>query len=753
MTTRALVAVLLLSASLAAQPEVPATPAGRVLGAWLAAFNSGDAATIREFDSTYRRDTPPLERTLGLRERTGGFALLRIEKSEPTTIVALLQEKESDTIARLEVSVTADEPPRIVRSPLRVVTRPDDLAIPRMPEANALAALATRVDELAARDRFSGVVLVARNGKVLLQKTAGLADREARTPVTADTRFRIGSMNKMFTSVATLKLVEAGKLALDDPLGKHLTDHPNKDVASKVTVRHLLTHTGGTGDIFGPEFTKNRLILREHADYLRLYGERSFGHEPGAEFRYSNYGFVLLGAIIERVTGLPYYDAARRSVFQPAGMTATDSLPETDAVEHRSAGYMRRNGALVSNADTLPWRGTAAGGGYSTAADLLRFAQALEAGKLISKTMLAEATTPRLERYGFGITGDGTLRYYGHNGGAPGMNGDLRIYPELGLVLAALSNLDPPAASRLADFFALRMPAASYAMQQSTRSPAATAPAPPPGTDIWLTRLTGTGIQQPINITSRPGYDNQPSFTPDGKGILFTRSDGKQTDIYLYDFTARKSAATQITNTPESEYSPTVTPDGQGISVIRVEADGTQRLWRFARDGQNPAVVLRDVKRVGYHAWGPDGQLALFVLGANQKPNTLQVANSRTGRARIVAGRIGRSIHRIPGRETISVLHIEGDARTIKEFDVKTRTLKPIVRSIATAEGDYAWTPDGAILMSDGKALMMWKGRADWTKMADLSTLGLQGASRMSVSPDGKWLALVVPDQEPETRD
>lgn len=275
-------------------------------------------------------------------------------------------------------------------------------------------------------------------------------------------------------------------------------------------------------------------------------------------------------------------------------------------------------------------------------------------------------------------------------------------------------------------------------------------PPTPPGTDIYLARLTQTGIEQPINITNRPGYDNQPSFTPDGTSILFTRNDSGQTDIYLYDFTSRSSEPTRIMNTPESEYSPTVTPDGQGISVIRVEAgapaslapDAKQRLWRFTRDGKNPELLLRDVKPVGYHAWGPDGLLALFVLG---KPNTLQVANSRTGEAHIVAQNIGRSMHRIPGRDTVSILHIEGNVRTIKELDLTTRTLKPIVRAIDSPDGDYSWTPEGAILMSDGKALMRWAG-SEWTRLADLAALGLAGASRLAVSPDGRWLALVVPE-------
>jgi D-alanyl-D-alanine carboxypeptidase len=269
-------------------------------------------------------------------------------------------------------------------------------------------------------------------------------------------------MNKMFTAVATLQLVEAGKLKLDDPIGKHLPDYPNKEVAAKVTVRHLLTHTGGTGDIFGPEFDRNRLALREHRDYLKLYGSRGLTHEPGARFEYSNYGFILLGALIERVSGGSYHNYVHDHVFRPADMTSTGSLPESTDVPNRAVGYTRASpggGAWLPNTDTLPWRGTAAGGGYSTVGDLLRFAQALGSGRLISKATLAEATRPHAQQYGygFGVQGEGRLRSYGHGGGAQGMNGQLRVFPQLSYVVS-LSNLDPPAASELVEFFALRMP-------------------------------------------------------------------------------------------------------------------------------------------------------------------------------------------------------------------------------------------------------------------------------------------------------
>lgn len=268
-------------------------------------------------------------------------------------------------------------------------------------------------------------------------------------------------------------------------------------------------------------------------------------------------------------------------------------------------------------------------------------------------------------------------------------------------------------------------------------------PAIPPGTDIWLARLSPSGhLEAPVNATARTGYDNQPSFTPDGAALLYTRQDDAQTDIWRYDLASRTHAP--VTRTAESEYSPQVTPDGAGISVIRVEADATQRLWRFTSEGQSPSLVLTDVKPVGYHAWGPDGLLALFVLG---DPNSLQVADSRTGRAEIVARQIGRSLHRIPGRATVSVLRTGDGGRRIDELDLRTRRLTPLVRAVGTGDGDYAWTPAGAILMADGTSLKRWSPGGDWQSVADLAALGLAGASRLAVSPDGRTLALVVPDR------
>ncbi len=267
-------------------------------------------------------------------------------------------------------------------------------------------------------------------------------------------------MNKMFTAVATLQLVQAGKLSLDGTVAEYLPGYPNAEIA-KVTIHQLLTHSGGTGDFFGPEFDAQRLSLKTHDDYVRLFGARGPTHPPGAEQRYSNYGFLLLGAIIERASGQSYYDYVDAHVFAPAGMRDSGSLPEEVEVPGRAVAYTRKEGAWADAADTLPWRGTAAGGGYSTAGDLLKFARALLDGRLLSPELLAEATRNQTPWYGYGFMSreQEGVRMFGHGGGAPGMNGDLRIYPAQGLVVVALANVDPPAANRLIDHYLLRMPA------------------------------------------------------------------------------------------------------------------------------------------------------------------------------------------------------------------------------------------------------------------------------------------------------
>ncbi len=451
----------------AAEPgtTIPETPAGQVLRAWLAAFNSGDRAEVADYLGKYEPDKKDsADRLLDFRERTGGFALIRVEKSEPRHLEALVKEREGSNYGRLEMEVSDSPSPTVKLFGVHIVPRPaDQPEQPRLSFDDAVKAMDAQAAALAAKDRFAGAIAVARGGKVVLEKAYGFADREKQEKNTVETKFRIGSMNKMFTATAVLQLVEAGKIDLSAPLGKYLTDYPNHELAAKVTIRNLLTHTGGTGDIFTPEYEKQRLRTRELTDYVKLFGSRGLAFEPGSKWDYSNYGFVLLGVVIEKVSGMSYYDYVRKNIFEKAGMGNSGSLPEADAVIGRSTGYMRQGDKWTANTNTLPWRASSAGGGYSTVGDLVKFAEALMSGKLISPALYAQMTsvqTPLGPGYGFGMmVSDGPPgKRFGHGGGAPGMNGELRVYPKTRTVVVVLANEDPPAATRVADVFDEKMP-------------------------------------------------------------------------------------------------------------------------------------------------------------------------------------------------------------------------------------------------------------------------------------------------------
>jgi len=283
---------------------------------------------------------------------------------------------------------------------------------------------------------------------------------------------------------------------------------------------------------------------------------------------------------------------------------------------------------------------------------------------------------------------------------------------------------------------------------------------PPPPSEVFLSSLSQQDgrftIGKPENISNSPGYDNQPFFTPDGGALLFTSARGSvtsacsspQTDIYRYDLKARTVA--QVTDTAECEYSPTVTPDG-GLSVIRVEADGTQRLWKFTAAGKNPSLVLTDIKPVGYHAWLDKTTLALFVLGP---PATLQLADTATGKAETVATNIGQSILRMPkGGASFVQQAGTGPERTLTVTQLTVEGGKPLTKPLTTVvpgatQAHLAWTPDGTLLMAHDGGLHGWRnGAAGWARVADLSGLGLTNVTRLAVSPKGDRIAIVAVPQ------
>lgn len=296
------------------------------------------------------------------------------------------------------------------------------------------ARLTKTLDSLVATGEFSGVVLLAKDGAPVFERAYGLADRETPTPNTIETAFNLGSINKLFTQIAIRQLADAGKLDVDSTLARAWPDYPNQGVARRVTIRQLLQHRSGVGgNIFAAPPGKTRADIRRLADYLPLFVNEPLQFEPGSSQRYSNAGYIVLGLLVERLSGEDYYDYVRRHIYEPAGMTRTASWTVDSLPPNTARGYTRGSQdappttPLGPNTALLPGRGSSAGGGYSTAHDLLRLLNALRAGKV--------AGAPQASMVGIA-------------GGAPGLNaaveGDLGGYDVI-----VLANLDPPAAERV----------------------------------------------------------------------------------------------------------------------------------------------------------------------------------------------------------------------------------------------------------------------------------------------------------------
>ena len=294
----------------------------------------------------------------------------------------------------------------------------------------------------AAEGRFSGTALIAKDGRPVFQHAYGMADRERAVANSLETRFNLGSMNKMFTAVAIAQLASQGKLSFQDPLSKYLPGFPTAEAARKIHIEHLLTHTSGLGDYFNDRFFRERpTTVAALMDIIRE--DTTLAFEPGTRQQYSNAGFAVLGAVIEKVTGQDYYDYVRDHVFAPAGMTAS-SWPN-GAVPGRANEYeiSPRTGGRP-RAEELH-RGSPAGGGVSTVGDMLRFSQALLAGRLVPMEYVRLLTSPKPEvgsqryGYGFGVIAR-PMRIVGHNGGKPGVFAQLDIYPENGYTTVLLMN-------------------------------------------------------------------------------------------------------------------------------------------------------------------------------------------------------------------------------------------------------------------------------------------------------------------------
>lgn len=311
--------------------------------------------------------------------------------------------------------------------------------------------LGAHLARLEAEDDFAGTVLLAKQGKVIFHKACGLAERGFGIRNTLDTRFNLASIGKMFTSLAIMRLVEAGKVKLNDTMLQHLPNYPNKPVAEKITVEQLLTHTSGIGNYDEGHNRPSLTPLDTLSDYLPLFADKAPDFAPGERFGYSNAGYVILGLIVEAVTGADYFDHVRNTIFKPLGMAGTDFLEIDIAAPNVATGYMRpldQPGKWQSNVQMMARRGGATGGSYSTAPDMLRFANALTENRLLGAAMTAEWTKGRNDfhrgRYGYGMAEEviNDHRIIGHAGGHYGIATDLMIFTDLGITAVILTNCD-----------------------------------------------------------------------------------------------------------------------------------------------------------------------------------------------------------------------------------------------------------------------------------------------------------------------
>jgi D-alanyl-D-alanine carboxypeptidase len=465
--------LLVVVSCIAQVPEstgLPDTPQGRLVADYTKAFNSGDEKAMREFFANNvaasALEQRPIEARLEvyreMRGNMGAIDLRRVVSARDNEVIVLVQTKEREwreltfileptpphKLMGIRVQ-DADPPPTAGEAGKSTVTPPAT-----MTEAQLVEAIDKHLSQAVAADEFSGTVLVAKKDSVVFQKAYGLASKEYNVPNRVDTKFNLGSINKIFTQIAIGQLVEQGKLSFDDKLGKYLPEFPNRDAVEKVTIRQLLDMKSGIGDFFGPEFEampKDR--LRSLRDFLPLFATKPLEFEPGTKQQYSNGGYIVLGAIIEKVSGQDYYDYVREHIFKVAGMQNTDWYEADVLTANLASGYTREGMAdreksvRRNNIYTRPAKGSPAGGGYSTAVDLLKFVAALREGRLSLANFRQPAATdqqkssePKRAHFGgLGIAG-----------GAPGINAALEANEASGYTIIVMSNYDPPSAEKIA---------------------------------------------------------------------------------------------------------------------------------------------------------------------------------------------------------------------------------------------------------------------------------------------------------------
>ncbi|NIJ19173.1 CubicO group peptidase (beta-lactamase class C family) [Sphingomonas naasensis] len=468
-----LVGAAVLSSEIVSAQSVPpaaidtsASEADKILATDLvAAVNAGDPVTRTRWAARYHslRDgalnATDLSKMLGdIGDASRGLTLISTERKNGWLRLDL--RAANGKTGKLSLETDGTPANGVLR--FNAFARPAPYPAPLIDHPVTRDALRKAIDDrlrfAAGRDEFSGAVLVMRGDETIYSGAFGQADKNFGIPVTLDTRFHTGSMDKMFTAVLIGQLIEEGRLTLDTRLGEILPDYPNADAARSITLRHLLSHQSGVASSFGGPAEDRLRRFERVRELLPRFASKPLDFAPGTQASYSNEGFILLGAIVEKLTGPTYYDAVQSKVFERAGMKDTIYYRIDQVSPLRAVGYRFPDedflgfGERINNwtFQGLGYRGNSCGGSYSTVGDITRFLQALRSGKLLSPRMTEEMTSLQkgYSQYGYGFLhrklGDRSVR--GHTGGGAfsGINDIARIVWETGYTVVAMGNYDAP---------------------------------------------------------------------------------------------------------------------------------------------------------------------------------------------------------------------------------------------------------------------------------------------------------------------
>jgi CubicO group peptidase (beta-lactamase class C family) len=450
--------------------QLPDNLTGKVIREWFDAVNSGSQEAIDKFvderiSANARRFQMSSDQYKAyfakLYKQSGGIDIVRVDPMRsPQPFGMLIKSRTGDHYGYLTAGLDGTEKDRLAGISVDKAEAPGGSPLSKidrsLSEKEMISEIEKDLSRRAAAGDLSGVVLIAKGDRILLSKAYGMSDREAKVPVTLHSKFHLASIGKMFTGVAIGQLVKAGKLSFEDTIEKVLPNYPNKEVAKKITIHQLLTHSAGLGTFFESPGFKRGKDYDSATDEIEVYADEKLFFEPGTAWRYSNAGFSLLGAVIERISGEKYLDYIRRHIFKPLGMADTYNNEPGKAAPNSSVFYTQSDAdplgldPYIPNRKLATDRPHAFGGGFSTAGDMFKFLRAYRTGKLLGAELTEKMAAGKVDNdksgrrsSGYGIAehrSNGEL-VRGHGGGS---RSEVEMLWDSGYTVIVMTNSIPP---------------------------------------------------------------------------------------------------------------------------------------------------------------------------------------------------------------------------------------------------------------------------------------------------------------------